>query len=142
MRWSNAVAVLALVSTTLVAAEEKVRDFRFAKDDVGKLPAGWKAERTGKGEGSVWKVMADETAPSKTSYVLAQTAEDRRIRIVPVDGHEEPGEDRDHPLLLDGLVLNVVDLTHRHSPPFYRSPERRRRSSLTVLPRLDVLADP
>ena len=29
----------------------------------------------GKGQGSVWKVVADETAPSKTGLVLAQTAE-------------------------------------------------------------------
>jgi hypothetical protein len=39
------------------------------------VPANWKAEKTGKGEGSVWKVVADETAPSMSGYVLAQTAE-------------------------------------------------------------------
>ncbi|HZT80400.1 MAG TPA: family 16 glycoside hydrolase, partial [Gemmataceae bacterium] len=37
--------------------------------------AGWKAAQTGKGEGSVWKVVADTTAPSKSGYALAQTAE-------------------------------------------------------------------
>jgi len=47
----------------------------FSKSDVGKLPAGWKAEKTGKGEGSLWQVVADETAPSGSGYVLAQTAE-------------------------------------------------------------------
>jgi len=35
---------------------------------------GWKAEKTGKGEGSVWKVVADKPAPSKSGYVLARTA--------------------------------------------------------------------
>src|SRR5262249_42617303 len=40
-----------------------------------KVPVGWKAERTGKGDGSVWKVVADDTAPSKSGYALAQTAE-------------------------------------------------------------------
>src|SRR4029077_8517793 len=31
--------------------------------------------KTGEGEGSVWKVVEDDTAPSKSGYVLAQTAE-------------------------------------------------------------------
>ena len=48
---------------------------RFAKDDLGKVPRGWKAEKTGTGEGSVWKVVEDDTGPSKSGYVLAQTAE-------------------------------------------------------------------
>jgi hypothetical protein len=48
--------------------------FTFAKDDVGKLPAGWRVARTGKGEGSEWKVLADATAPSKSGRVLTQTA--------------------------------------------------------------------
>src|SRR5205085_4973207 len=33
------------------------------------------AAQTNKGKGSVWKVMADDTAPSGTGLVLAQTAE-------------------------------------------------------------------
>jgi hypothetical protein len=64
-----------LASVAVWAGEAKERAFKFSKDDVGKVPAGWKAEQTGKGEGSVWKVVADETAPSKSGYVLAQTAE-------------------------------------------------------------------
>jgi hypothetical protein len=47
---------------------------RFTREDVGKLPAGWTAAQTGKGEASVWKVVADDTAPSKSGYALAQTA--------------------------------------------------------------------
>src|SRR5207302_1157896 len=47
----------------------------FSKDDLGKVPAGWVVAKTGKGEGSVWKVVADETAPSKAGHALAQTAE-------------------------------------------------------------------
>jgi hypothetical protein len=58
-----------------LAAGDKGRGLRFAKADVGKVPTGWKAEKTGTGEGSVWKVIEDETAPSKRGYVLAQTAE-------------------------------------------------------------------
>jgi hypothetical protein len=48
--------------------------FGLAKSDLGKLPAGWEAAKTGTGAGSVWKVVADDTAPSKTGLALAQTA--------------------------------------------------------------------
>jgi hypothetical protein len=75
MRRTTVVALVALVGTAVWADEGKERAFKFSKDDVGKVPAGWKAEKTGKGEGSVWKVVADKTAPSKSGYVLAQTAE-------------------------------------------------------------------
>src|SRR5947209_14824694 len=75
MRWTMIVALIALAGTTLWAEEEKERAFKFSKDDVGKVPTGWKAEKTGKGEGSIWKVVEDDTSPSKTGYVLAQTAE-------------------------------------------------------------------
>ena len=50
----------------------------FTKESLGKLPPGWKAAQTGKGDGSVWKVVADATAPSKTGHVLAQTASSPR----------------------------------------------------------------
>jgi hypothetical protein len=74
MRWFTVTAV-ALLGMALTAAEEKTRTINFKKDDVGKVPSGWKADKTGKGEGSVWKVVEDPTAPSKTGYALAQTAE-------------------------------------------------------------------
>jgi hypothetical protein len=48
---------------------------RLEKKDLGKTPSGWSAAKTGKGEGSEWKVVADDTAPSKSGLVLAQTAE-------------------------------------------------------------------
>src|SRR5439155_13586647 len=57
-----------------LAAEPQVREVTIAKADAGKVPAAWKADKTGPGEGSVWKVVADATAPSKSGYVLAQTA--------------------------------------------------------------------
>ncbi len=50
------------------------RTIRFSKKELGKVPLGWTADKTGKGAGSVWKVVADETSPSKSGYVLAQTA--------------------------------------------------------------------
>jgi hypothetical protein len=73
MRCLSLCAIVLL--TALAAAEEKTPALRLSRDDVGKVPAGWKAAKTGKGEGSVWKVVADDTAPSKSGYVLAQTAE-------------------------------------------------------------------
>jgi hypothetical protein len=68
-------AVAALAGAVVGADEGKVRAFKFNKDEVGKVPSGWKAEKTGKGEGSVWKVVEDDTAPSKSGVALAQTAE-------------------------------------------------------------------
>ena len=74
MRWYQ-VAMVALLGGALAMAEEKSRTILFKKDDAGKVPSGWKADQTGKGDGSVWKVVADMTAPSKSGFVLAQTAE-------------------------------------------------------------------
>ena len=74
MRWTTVVALVALVGATAWAVEGKERAFKFNKDDVGKVPKGWKAEQTGKGEGSVWKLVEDDTAPSKSGLALAQTA--------------------------------------------------------------------
>ena len=73
MRWTFPAAA-ALAASTLAAGGNPAV-VRFSKDDLGKVPAGWKAAQTGKGAGSVWKVVADDTAPSKTGFALAQTAE-------------------------------------------------------------------
>jgi hypothetical protein len=73
MRWINIMLLLACAGVVL--ADDKPRSFRFGKDDVDKVPSGWKADKTGKGDGSVWKVVPDKTAPSQAGYVLAQTAE-------------------------------------------------------------------
>src|SRR5262249_36635776 len=75
MRPLATLGVLLMSSGVLCAADEKARTIRFSDKDEGKTPSGWKAEHTGTGEGSVWKVAADDTAPSKSGYVLAQTAE-------------------------------------------------------------------
>src|SRR5262249_17959943 len=52
----------------------KAKTFRFSKEDAGKVPTGWKAAQTNKGAGSVWNVVADDTAPSGSKWVLAQLA--------------------------------------------------------------------
>ena len=76
MRWLS-IAVLILVARPGLA-QEKARTIYFSRDDVGKVPAGWKVDRTGTAEGSVWQVEADETAPSGKGHVLAQKAEGPR----------------------------------------------------------------
>ncbi len=74
MSWITTMAAAAMI-TSADAGEGKSRGLSFAKGDLGKVPAGWKATQTNKGEGSsIWKVVADETAPSKTGLALAQTA--------------------------------------------------------------------
>lgn len=74
MRWLSVICILGIASV-VHAADEKPRTITFSKEDLGKTPKGWTAASTGKGEGSVWKVVADDTSPSKTGYVVAQTAE-------------------------------------------------------------------
>lgn len=60
--------------TTSIAGEAKLpMRFDFENAEVGKLPAGWTAAKGGKGEGSVWKVAEDKSAP-RGPKVLAQTA--------------------------------------------------------------------
>ncbi len=72
---NRAIAVMLCVGVAaFAAAGEKPKELTFTKDDASKLPSGWTSAKTGTGEGSVWKVMADDTAPSKMGYALAQTA--------------------------------------------------------------------
>jgi hypothetical protein len=81
-------AALTLFVLTTLAAEPAIREWTFKKDDLGKLPAGWTAAKTGEGEGSVWKVTADDTAPGKTGHVLTQTAAgpNRLFNLCLIDG--------------------------------------------------------
>jgi len=74
--WGVAIAATATLAVAAAqAADERAKTFTFGRGDLGKVPAGWKAEQTGKGEGSVWKVVEDATAPSKSGFALAQMAE-------------------------------------------------------------------
>jgi hypothetical protein len=70
----NAICVMLMVAG--ITAGDKGTRFDFADAAVGKLPPGWTATQTGKGEGSVWKVLEDKTAP-KGPKVLAQTASEQ-----------------------------------------------------------------
>jgi Domain of Unknown Function (DUF1080) len=67
----NTLCVALLLVTGIAGEKAMVWDFEDAT--VGKLPAEWSAAKTGEGDGSVWKVLEDATAP-KGKKVLAQTA--------------------------------------------------------------------
>src|SRR5262245_7320361 len=81
MHWCHAAVSigLGLLCGAAAHAGEKVQVQRFDKADLGRVAAGWKADRTGKGDGSVWKVVADDTGPGKTGCVLAQAAESPNV---------------------------------------------------------------
>jgi hypothetical protein len=71
-RWC-ALAVVLCVGGAAALAGGQTGPIVFSKDSAGKVPAGWKVEKTGKGDAGAWKVVADDTAPSKKGHVLAQT---------------------------------------------------------------------
>lgn len=76
MKWIYTGALVAAIGMWLPAAEDKAKSFTFGRADLDKLPVGWKAAQTGKGK-SIWKVVDDKTAPSKTGFALAQTTDDK-----------------------------------------------------------------
>jgi hypothetical protein len=88
MRRCTTVMTVGLIVLTPVLAADAARTYRFAGAEAGKLPAGWATAKTGPGEGSVWTVVADDTAPSKSGFVLAQTAAGptRLFNLCVVDG--------------------------------------------------------
>lgn len=73
MRWFLLLVVV-LGCGSLLYGDAATRRVLFTAVEVGHLPKGWTAARTGEGDGSVWKVQADATAPSKSGFVLTQTA--------------------------------------------------------------------
>src|SRR5262245_44354496 len=56
------------------AGDKNTTRWDFEDAAVGKLPAGWNVAKTGKGDGSVWQIAEDKTAP-KGPKVLFQKAE-------------------------------------------------------------------
>jgi hypothetical protein len=70
--------VLALVSLVGHVSAGEPTKVTFTKESMGKLPPSWKADLTGPATtkvGSIWKIIADSTSPSKSGFVLAQTGE-------------------------------------------------------------------
>lgn len=73
MRTTLAWIVLVLGASAIWGAEATPQTWDFEDANVGKLPPGWTAAKTGEGDGSVWKVVEDKSAPSG-AHVLAQVA--------------------------------------------------------------------
>lgn len=71
--WLIAVANISWGMANLAAAET----LSFQNVQVGQLPPGWVAAKTGHGPENVWKVVEDQTAPGG-SKVLAQTSSEGR----------------------------------------------------------------
>ncbi len=74
--------VLAAMAALFLVASSKPQSQRWDFEDatLGKLPKGWSAAKTGKGPGSLWKVVEDASAP-KGSKVLAQTSSEGPNRL-------------------------------------------------------------
>jgi hypothetical protein len=69
-----ALLVAACAGVIVLAADDpQPKSLSFKDAKVGELPSGWTAATTGKGTGSVWKIVEDPSAPGGTR-VLAQTA--------------------------------------------------------------------
>ena len=73
---------LTAVACVLFAAATAVADEQWTFEDakVGKLPEGWSSAKTGKGPGSVWKVLEDKSALAGAK-VLAQTSSEAPSRL-------------------------------------------------------------
>src|SRR5258708_3934738 len=65
---------MTLLTLSLLGADKpEAMRWNFEEAKVGQLPKDWSAAKTGEGQGSVWKVQEDETAPAG-SKVLTQTS--------------------------------------------------------------------
>ncbi len=73
MRNTASVLLLALCEAAAFGEGPKPQVWNFEDTAVGKLPSGWTIARTGEGEGSIWRVVEDKSAPGG-SHVLAQVA--------------------------------------------------------------------
>lgn len=69
------VCVITAVTALSLLAADKTNEVLWSFEDagVGKVPEGWTSGKTGKGPGSVWKVVDDNSAVRGT-HVLAQTS--------------------------------------------------------------------
>ena len=70
----NSICVL-LMTVAGIAGDAKATQWDFEDATVGKLPDGWSAAKSAEGEGSVWKIVEDKSAP-KGPKALAQISPD------------------------------------------------------------------
>jgi Domain of Unknown Function (DUF1080) len=69
----NSLCTALMLVASITGDAKPVTRYDFTDATVGKMPADWTAKQTGRGDGSVWKVLEDASAP-KGKKVLAQTA--------------------------------------------------------------------
>lgn len=79
LRLSICVALCVLTFGTFVLRADG-ETWSFESDQIGVLPDGWQAAKTGEGPGSVWQVVADASAPDG-SHALAQMSSDGPRRM-------------------------------------------------------------
>lgn len=73
MRTTIVAIAFAVCASALCEAHADPQTWDFDDDQADKLPAGWTVAKTGEGDGSVWKVVEDKSAPSG-AHALAQVA--------------------------------------------------------------------
>jgi hypothetical protein len=73
MRWFVTGFTVVLWTSISVADAAEKHHWNFEDVEVGALPKGWMAAKTGDGDGSVWKIVVDKSAPAG-AQVLAQVA--------------------------------------------------------------------
>jgi hypothetical protein len=71
-------AMLFLVWFAGVELRAAEKEWTFEDDKVGVLPKNWIEAKTGEGPGSVWKVVADESAPSGSKALAQMSSEGQR----------------------------------------------------------------
>ncbi len=76
------VCVITAVAAMWLVAADQAKEIRWTFEDAaaGTVPEGWSSAKTGKGTGSVWKVLDDRAAPSGT-HVLAQISSEGPNRL-------------------------------------------------------------
>ena len=82
------IGIAVLSPCVMVAVAESPQEavrWDFEDAAVGKLPKGWSAAKTGEGEGSVWKVVEDASAPQRHEG-LGSDLRKSRSDVQPVRG--------------------------------------------------------
>ncbi|MCI0639960.1 MAG: DUF1080 domain-containing protein [Gemmataceae bacterium] len=67
-------SLLVFMAFVTGGSSDKSASWDFKDASVGKLPGGWTAAQTGKGEGSFWQIVAAKDAPGGAGKALAQSA--------------------------------------------------------------------
>jgi hypothetical protein len=85
----SAIAILVLMSSTVIADDKKSTTLTFDSDKADAKPAGFSFGRTGKGREGKWVIKAVDDAPSGKQVLAQQDADktDSRFPVAVVDAH-------------------------------------------------------